>query len=178
MADWTTIPDTSLDPGAPARSIDAKALRDNPIAIAEGADGAPRIASASVGLLQAGDTILCNLLIGTATPGAASYPEVGIGSVPGRSYSITVISSGVVRVYFQHRRPGSSLESNARVLLNGVTVQSWSTTSSSFQTRQVDVSVSPGDMITVQHASASELRSVQLRGTTVGIGDVYNFTAA
>lgn len=43
MADWTTIPDTSLDPDAPARSIDAKALRDNPVAIAEGAPGAPRI---------------------------------------------------------------------------------------------------------------------------------------
>jgi hypothetical protein len=43
MADWTTLPDSSLEPGKPIRSIDGLALRDNPIAIAEGAAGAPRI---------------------------------------------------------------------------------------------------------------------------------------
>lgn len=185
MADWTTIPDTSLDPDAPARSIDAKALRDNPIAIAEGASGAPRITSASVGLLQAGDSILCRLLISTVTT-ASGYSSIGIGSVPDRSYSITIISSGVVRVFLQHRNTGSIVSpgSSARVLLNGSQVQSWSTTSGSFQTRQVDVSVSSGDMITVQHNASggtnprSELRSVQLRGSTGGVGDVYNFTAA
>lgn len=44
MATWTTIPDSSLEPGKPIRSIDALALRDNPVAIAEGASGAPRVA--------------------------------------------------------------------------------------------------------------------------------------
>jgi hypothetical protein len=43
MATWTNIANTSLEPGSPARSVDAFALRDNPIAIAEGAAGAPRI---------------------------------------------------------------------------------------------------------------------------------------
>ena len=43
MATWTTIPDTSLEPGKPIRSIDALALRDNPVAISEGASGAPKI---------------------------------------------------------------------------------------------------------------------------------------
>lgn len=43
MADWTNIPNASIEPDAPARSIDALAFRDNPIAIAEGAAGAPRI---------------------------------------------------------------------------------------------------------------------------------------
>ena len=45
MATWTTIPNASLAPGAPARSIDAIALRDNPVAIAEGATGAPIVQS-------------------------------------------------------------------------------------------------------------------------------------
>ena len=44
MADWTTIPDTTFEPGAPAKGRDIRFLRDNPIAIAEGAPGAPRIA--------------------------------------------------------------------------------------------------------------------------------------
>lgn len=43
MASWTTVPDSSLEPGKPVRSIDILALRDNPIAIAEGASGAPRM---------------------------------------------------------------------------------------------------------------------------------------
>ena len=43
MATWTTIPDSSLEPGKPIRSIDTLALRDNPVAIAEGAAGAPKV---------------------------------------------------------------------------------------------------------------------------------------
>jgi len=41
MADWTNIPDTALDPDAPLTSDLAYAWRDNPIAISEGAVGAP-----------------------------------------------------------------------------------------------------------------------------------------
>ena len=48
MADWTTIPDSSIEPGKPIRSIDGLALRDNPIAIAEGATGAPKILAAGL----------------------------------------------------------------------------------------------------------------------------------
>jgi len=40
-ATWTDIPDSRLEPGKPARSVDALALRDNPVAIAERATGAP-----------------------------------------------------------------------------------------------------------------------------------------
>ena len=43
MAVWTTIPDNVLEPGDPLRSSDALAFRDNPIAIAERASGAPRV---------------------------------------------------------------------------------------------------------------------------------------
>ena len=48
MASWTDIPNSSLETGAPARSVDALAFRDNPIAIAEGATGAPRIQTAAI----------------------------------------------------------------------------------------------------------------------------------
>lgn len=43
MATWTNIDDTFLEPGKPVRSVDGLALRDNPIAIAEGVAGAPRV---------------------------------------------------------------------------------------------------------------------------------------
>lgn len=48
MATWTNISDTFLEPGKPVRSVDGLALRDNPIAITEGAAGAPRIVNAAV----------------------------------------------------------------------------------------------------------------------------------
>jgi hypothetical protein len=48
MATWTTIPDSSLEPGKPIRAIDGLALRDNAIAIAEGQPGAPKIVDAAL----------------------------------------------------------------------------------------------------------------------------------
>jgi hypothetical protein len=48
MATWTTIADATLEPGKPIRSIDGLALRDNPIAITEGAAGAPKIQTAAI----------------------------------------------------------------------------------------------------------------------------------
>ena len=43
MADWKQIPDTDVDPDAPITSELMYALRDNPVAVAEGAIGAPKI---------------------------------------------------------------------------------------------------------------------------------------
>lgn len=48
MANWTDIPDANLAPGAPARSADAIALRDNITAQAEGAAGAPKTQTAAI----------------------------------------------------------------------------------------------------------------------------------
>lgn len=43
MTAWTDIPDSMIQQGKPIRATDGRALRDNPAAIAEGADGAPRV---------------------------------------------------------------------------------------------------------------------------------------
>ena len=44
MADWTTLPNTAVGVGGLPSGTTVTALRDNPVAIAEGAPGAPRIA--------------------------------------------------------------------------------------------------------------------------------------
>jgi len=44
---WTDIPDSALEPNKPIRAVDGLALRDNPIAIANGDPGAPRIKNAA-----------------------------------------------------------------------------------------------------------------------------------
>jgi hypothetical protein len=51
---WTNIPNANLAIGAPIRSIDQLALRDNPIAIAEGATGAPRVRAEALNGGQSG----------------------------------------------------------------------------------------------------------------------------
>jgi hypothetical protein len=48
MADWTTLIDAAVSVGGLPSGTTVTALRDNPIAIAEGAVGAPRIADAAL----------------------------------------------------------------------------------------------------------------------------------
>lgn len=43
MADWTTLPNTAVGVGGLPSGTTVTALRDNPVAIAEGAAGAPRV---------------------------------------------------------------------------------------------------------------------------------------
>lgn len=50
MTDYLPITDAETDPGAPGTSELWKKWRDNPIAIAEGADGAPRVKSKAINL--------------------------------------------------------------------------------------------------------------------------------
>ncbi len=43
MAVWTTIPDSDVDPESPITTSLMQALRDNPIALGEGASGSPSV---------------------------------------------------------------------------------------------------------------------------------------
>jgi hypothetical protein len=43
MATWTDVSSTVLEPGDPIRSVDIIAIKENIIALSEGADGAPKI---------------------------------------------------------------------------------------------------------------------------------------
>lgn len=84
MTTWTTIPDGNLDVDKPARSIDALALRDNPVAIAEGAAGAPRVNDAA--------------LSSTATAAGTNwvstrYASVGAGAVGSLVFAVPTVLS-------------------------------------------------------------------------------------
>jgi len=82
MATWTNVANTSLEPGSPARSVDAFALRDNPIAIAEGAAGAPRIETNALTANEQMTT--ANVLARTA--------GAGLGAVGTYVYAFTTLS--------------------------------------------------------------------------------------
>src|SRR5690625_681253 len=101
MATWTDIPDSVLEPGKPIRSVDALALRDNAIAIAEGAPNAPRIAG------QQGPAVFTN---GIAN-GAVTNPKIAsmassklTGTIPG---SLIPTGAGGVGTYAFVNRRGS-----------------------------------------------------------------------
>jgi hypothetical protein len=57
MADWTTLPNTAVGVGGLPSGTTVTALRDNPVAIAEGAAGAPRNVPDSL-----------NFLVGSVNP--------------------------------------------------------------------------------------------------------------
>jgi hypothetical protein len=48
MATWTDVSSTVLEPGDPIRSVDIIAIKENVIALSEGASGAPKIQAAAL----------------------------------------------------------------------------------------------------------------------------------
>lgn len=88
MADYIAQPDTAVDPDAPVTSDLMYALRDNPIAIAEGAPGAPRIQDAALygTVTAAGRNWVANRYASQAATGIgqvimARYTSAGSGLV-------------------------------------------------------------------------------------------------
>ena len=55
MADWTNLPNQAVGVGGLPSGTTVTALRDNPVAIAQGAAGAPRVANIALGGLIAGE---------------------------------------------------------------------------------------------------------------------------
>jgi len=150
MATWTEVDDTRLEPGKPARSVDGLALRDNPIAIAEGAAGAPRVSQLACPEPQAGEVYLIS-----SCPMAISAGPAG-SSVINMWQGFVMPADGVVRVSFtqesQKLAAAGSLVCTTRVIKNGAVIQSWARSAptgsgSYYDDRVLDVSVAAGDRI-------------------------------
>lgn len=92
MADWTTIPDSSIEPGKPIRSIDGLALRDNPVAITEGATGAPRVQDAALNatVTTAGKTWVSNRIA------AQNHQDIGSMTIAWNTTTNNVASNGTI----------------------------------------------------------------------------------
>ena len=189
MADWTNIANTALQPGAPVRSIDGVALRDNPIAIAEGAAGAPRIAGQTGPAVQTNgifDGAVTNAKIANRTIRGIKLMRIqeapvvsvnagnnsavlGITQVSGTTSTVSTSFvtartitidryTGSLRFGFRHcggnAFDGQSTltsSSEARILKNGSVLATWSTGFGSCSDRSIDVSITTGDVITIQH---------------------------
>jgi hypothetical protein len=75
MATWTDVSSTVLEPGDPIRSVDIIAIKENIIALSEGASGAPKILDAAITEGLTANTIYrpLGLAFRTVTPSGTGY---------------------------------------------------------------------------------------------------------
>ena len=159
---WTNIPDDVLEPGKPIRSVDAIALRDNPIAIAQGLPGAPRILTAALQPPVAGDTHVLWSQNSAARTGATSYilPELHRYSNPDAHIGVLCLVPGTIRCSLEHRATSSVPAAGApfvRILRNGIQLAEWFTESATFVARTLDVEVALGDQVIFQQRRGNQV---------------------
>jgi len=153
MTTFTTIPNSSLEPGKPIRSIDGLALRDNPIAMFEGDAAAPRFVGKAVKRLQEMPVL---------TVSAANTYDAQIGSNPvfflfdtgSTSYVVaqryTIANySGSLRFKASHTGvpTGGGGPTYMALYKNNVLVQQYTSESETPVERTNDVTIAPGDVI-------------------------------
>jgi hypothetical protein len=170
MANWTTLPDAALEPGKPIRSIDGLALRDNPVAIAEGAAGAPRIVGFTAKRLNDYPVLTVSA---ANTFSALTGITVVTGTTSTTSTSNVVAFTETINLYtgslrFGFTQQGGSNSNQIQIISevykNNILVQSFSATVSAGVTgtvvRSVDISVVPNDVIEIRHRQS-------LNGTSI-----------
>jgi hypothetical protein len=168
MPAFTTIADTAIAEGKPVRAIDTRALRDNPLAIAEGNDTAPTVKpwALSGHTVTAGSTLVFK----------NHFEHVSFEQNSEEwcfAFHAQIFASGTVTMKCQHKSNaiGDSFESRMgffRLRNSGTsTLGTWTRSSNgSWSTRSVNVSVLPGDCLAVGHyrdtASKSTARDFEI----------------
>src|SRR5690625_3039397 len=199
MAQWTNIPTDRIEPGKPIRAIDGLALRDNPIAIAEGAAGAPRVVAPALRSTNPeAQWILSTLGNGTAVAGTqyvvnrahgnlglagydlgGSDPITTAGQVDTIYYG-TVIVPGAYRIDAYVTRTSSGGSGATRVVLmrNGsvLSASPYRNTGGSPETFTVTLNRGDGIHFRLDHTGSSDrprtitLTQVLIRTTNAGKG--------
>ena len=173
MAEWTDVPNSNLEAGKPGRSTDIIAIKENIIALSEGAAGAPQMqtpayADKSVTAAKLADNAVAALQFPTVTVGSVevfyrfqmftentSYP---ITPDLGQVENIRIYANGTVRVSL-----GMSSNARAKVIKNGLTVQEWTGAGS----RVLDIPVTALDIISVQLYTTSGVEGASVTNVSI-----------
>jgi hypothetical protein len=148
MADWTNLPNTAVGVGGLPSGTTVTALRDNPVAIAEGAAGAPRNVLGSLSRLVNG----AEIKIRKDGPGLAG------GNTPSNTFT-TIFSTGFMQagsasITYEFRRQGANVNRTARILRTRAstttTLQTDTTSSTSYQLRTLTLDILPGDIYFIE----------------------------
>lgn len=170
---WTNIDNALVSVGALPFATTIQALRDNPIAIANGDAGAPKVKTTSLQGSTAGTANLIMQLQEKET-GATSGIYLFVGwhnrFDATAHLGVTCLIAGTITAYLEHAQTSIGVTSFVRVLKNGALVQEWSTTSATYQVRQVNVSVAAGDVIIFQQRGDgfSQWRRLRIYSDTPG----------
>lgn len=114
MADWRNISDTEVDPDAPVTSELAYAFRDNVIAMAEGASGAPRISGAMISI---GNGTMIGAYIMAYTASSVNYADVVAGS--------SLFPAGALNTASNDPTSGNSFSASAGRRSTSINFGSW-----------------------------------------------------
>jgi hypothetical protein len=135
MATWTELPQSNIEPEKPIRASDIWAIYQDIKALAEGAEGAPKIQPAA---LQKVNNLTAGAVVCSANKSAMAYQGMSI-----KGYSFIIIGNGTLR--FNTSLSSITTAGTARWYKNNVAIGS-SFTGSNTQ----DFDVSSGDNFTLQ----------------------------
>jgi len=166
MTSYIAITDTETDPEAPLTATLAKKWRDNPIAITEGATGAPKIRRNAIQEFAVGNTVFYRKdAVQSATVGA--YSETS---------NYTFVQAGVIRVTLEHRNTTGTARNQIVLIRAGVeyVLVVWDATfGATYTARSLDVAVIHGDIVVTRAiaitSGTTETRNLQYKndGTLV-----------
>lgn len=177
MTSYIAITNAETDPEAPLTSELAKKWRDNPLAITEGAAGAPRILGEAVASANNGLPVLTVSAADTASLTEGAGPVQGTLSttstsdVMAQQWTISTFT-GVVRARASHNVTVAGNTSTLTLFKNGVSVQAFTHSLTTPAARVVDVAVSVGDVLEWRHrtnANSSVVSGVSLTASNAYI---------
>jgi len=179
MSDFNILDPNGLLPGEPLTSAKVLALYDNPLAIAEGADDAPRISYLA---MSPDDKIADDGLALTVTAADTYSAVMGFTIVVGTlttasatnvvGYTITALGGLVGTLRFKVIQQGLGGTSELDLFKNNALVTSFTTTNATAG-RSVDVAIASGDVIEWRHRQSSGSNNSILRGVAITASDTY-----
>lgn len=150
MTAYTTVPNSDIDQDSPVSQPLMQALRDNPLAMFEGASGAPRLQGGAHPTFAAGTLDLMNVY-GTGVVFTASF--TASGSASGTSYDeefrFCALNAGGLRASVDMNR-GTGVASAMRVVRNGTVLSTVTNTTATYGVQTIDFSFAQGDVIALQ----------------------------
>jgi len=180
--DYLVINDSEVEPGAPLLSSLGVRWRDNAIAIAQGASGAPRI-EGTAGVGQGAviwDTFRLNTEISASVSSSLCYRFTKSGDVFVSnigSFAVSTVAlfgvaqSGAIRIAGDYGKPSNEGGQTAFIEIerNGTVVASNSTGATGFTSYSFDVSISRGDRIRIiaRHTGGTQSAQHHFRNTRI-----------
>ena len=153
MTTWTDLSAGAVGVGGIPSGSTVTALRDNPIAIAEGASGAPRIVGASIHATTAADTfVLYRAGINTSLPLIAVRGNEGSGTISANAIGseFTALVACGIRVKFTVTITGNSGTSTVYIRKESTDLQSYTTGGN----KSYDVTLAAGETVGLWAESA------------------------